>query len=114
MNRMDRIIDFRAPTFTVMSHDLFCVLSNHIGIQQLKLTAHNLIFTRDPELPNGITIFVETQQPLEKFEIISFLSSIGRFGSDRWLNYRFDQFGGIFTLNIGGDSVTLGELVKHS
>lgn len=96
-----------------MSHDLFSVLGNHMGIQQLKLIAHNLIFTKDPELPNGITIFVETQQPLEKFEIITFLSSIGRFGSAKWLNDRFDQFGGMFTVNINGDSVTLGELAKY-
>lgn len=109
------IIDFDAPVFSKISNDLFAVLSNHREINRLEITLHTLAFKQVTPDEDLLIISVAVDEPIERNELIAFLVSpgIGRFGRDEWLSGRFDQLGSVFSININGDSVTIGEIPKR-
>jgi hypothetical protein len=109
------IIDFDAPTFSKIITDLFAILGNHRDINRLEITLHTLAFKKVTPDEDLLLISVAVDEPIEQLELIAFLVSpgIGNFGRDSWLASQFDHFGSMFSINIDGDSVTMGEIPKR-
>ena len=104
-------IDLNAPSFSKISNDLFTIISSHLVINRLEIAERTLTFKANSDGAEYLIITVATDESINQYDLIAFLVSpgIGHFGRDKWLSEQYERLGGVFSIDISGDSVTLGE-----